>query len=328
MEDINLKFGDIKDFLPKQIIKEFCDNSFNEVELYPVDYSSLIELLSKKHDINKDNFVLTNGVDEGIELIARLFKGDILFFPPSYFEFKDAPRRNGFKFMEINCFDGKGYVLKYKDIDVKNRSLIYLCNPNNPFGLIKKEEILNLCKKTNGIVAIDETYIDFGGESVIEEIKSVKNLLVLRSFSKSYSVAGLRVGYVIGDKELIDKIKSIKLYCNISSVSFNCAKMLLHHEDYFIKLRKAILERKNDFEVFMKENKFNIIHTETNNILIKFDDVNEANNFFNFLKENKVIVNQGDGMSTCGLDNTFIRFSCGREDQMKKVKQIILNYKK
>jgi histidinol-phosphate aminotransferase len=316
--DVNLKLGDIKDPLPEEILNQFCKRAFKEVELYPMTYNSLIEILAKKHNLSPDNFVLINGVDEGIELISRNFKGDILIFTPSYYEFRDAPRRNGFKFTEINCFDGKTYSLKYKDEEVINRSLIFLCNPNNPFGLLSKKEIINLCKKTKGIVAIDETYIDFNGETVIKEFQKVKNLLILRSFSKAQSIAGLRIGY----------IKSIKLYCNVTSVSIECAKIVLENEDYFKKLREDINKRKDDFENFMKERGFDIIHTHTNNIVIKFDKLEEANHFFNFLKENSIIVNQGDGVSTCGLDNNFIRFSCGTNNQMKEVKIVILSYKK
>ncbi len=328
MKEINLKLADIKDHLPKDIIKEFCDNGFDKVELYPMDYSGLIEVLAKKQGVGKENIVLINGVDEGVELLARLFKGDILIFTPSYYEFRDAPKRNGFKFTEINCFDGKGYSLTYKDSDIKNRSLIYLCNPNNPFGLLKKEEILELCRKTKGIVAVDETYINFNGESVLGEFNQVKNLLVLRSFSKGYSVAGLRIGYIVGNKELIYKIKAIKLYCNVNSVAVNCAKVLLTHEDYFVKLRHEIIKRKEEFESFMEKRGFQIIHTHTNNIILKFDSIDSANHFFNFLKENNVITNQGDGLSTCGLDNTFVRFCCGTKDQMEEVKKIILQYKR
>jgi histidinol-phosphate/aromatic aminotransferase/cobyric acid decarboxylase-like protein len=327
MELINLKLGDIKDSLPKDILGEFCKEGFNKVEFYPMDYSELIEILATKHNLRKEDIVLINGVDEGIELISRAFKGDILIFTPSYYEFRDAPKRNGFKFSEIDCFNNFGYSLNYKEEDIKNRSLIFLCNPNNPFGLLSKEEITNLCIRTKGIVAVDETYIDFNGESMVKYLKKLKNLLILRSFSKAYSVAGLRIGYIIGDAELIKKIKAIKLYCNVTSVSVNCAKILLKKEAYFKKLRQDINLRKDNFENFLKNIDFSIIHTHTNNIIIKFRETKEANNFFEFLKQNYILVNQGDGVSACGLDNTFIRFSCGTQEQMQKVKNIIESYK-
>jgi histidinol-phosphate aminotransferase len=327
MNIINLKLGDIKDALPQRIINRLKEKVLKDVNLYPQNYNALILKLAQKHDITPENLVLINGVDEGIELITRVFGQDILIFPPTYFEFFDAPRRNNLKCETINCFDGKEYRLRYKREDVKNRSLIFLCNPNSPFGLLKREEIVRIARKTKGIVAVDETYIDFNGESIINEFKTTPNILCLRSFSKGYSLAGLRIGYIVGEKSLIDKIKQRKLFFNVTSVSVNAAIIVLEEERYFKDLITKVKQRKDKFEDFLKKKGFNVIHTHTNNIIIKFQNINDSNKFYNFLKDNGIVVNQGDGISTYGLDNTFIRFACGTEEQMKKVKKIIEKYR-
>jgi len=327
MEIINLKFGDIKEPLPKKIIERFSKEAFKDVTKYPENYSILVERLAKRHGINPENIVLVNGVDEGIELISRCFGENILFFTPTYYEFQDAPKRNDLKFETINCFDGKEYRLKYKDDDIRNRSLIFLCSPNNPFGLLTKKEITDIAKKTKGIVAVDETYIDFDGESVLNEFENNPNLLVLRSFSKGYSLAGLRIGYIVGDKNLIDVIKKKKLFCNVTSVSVYAAMINLDEEAYFKNLIKRIKEGKNKFEDFLKAKNFNIIHTNNNNIMIKFEYVKDANKLCDFLKNNGIIVNQANGMSTCGLDDTFIRFTYGTDEQMKKVREVFEKYR-
>ena len=324
---INLKLGDIKEELPKKILDRFCKEVFRDVNLEPQNYDVLISRLAQKHRVKPENIVLVNGVDEGIELISRVFGQDILIFLPTYYEFLDAPKRNRLKFKTINCFDGKGYVLKYKESDIKGRSLIFLCNPNNPFGLLAKQEIVEVAKKTNGIVAVDETYIDFNGDSVINEFEKVPNILVLRSFSKGYSLAGLRIGYIVGEKSLIDQLVKRKLMCNVTSVSVNAAMIVLDEEKYFSSLREKVKKIKDGFEDFLRDRGFNVIHTHTNSILIKFSDVKEADSFCNFLKNNEVIVNQGDGVSTCGLDNSFIRFACGTETQMEEVAELIGKYK-
>lgn len=327
MTMINLKFCDIKEPLPKKILDRFCKEVFKDVTLYPQNYDILISRLAQKHRVKPENIVLINGVDEGIELVSRVFGQDILIFSPTYYEFVDAPKRNNLRFEIINCFDGKGYTLKYKESDVKKRSLIFLCNPNNPFGLLTKQEIIDIARKTKGVVAVDETYIDFDGDSVLNEIEKVPNILVLRSFSKGYSLAGLRIGYIVGKKELIDKIIKRKLVCNVTSVSVNAAMIVLDEEKYFKNLVKKIKKKKDDLEDFLRNIGFDIIHTNTNNVVIKFQNISEADRFYNFLKTNGVIVNQDDGISTYGLDNTFIRFVYGTETQMKEVIKIIKRYK-
>lgn len=327
MTMINLKLGDIKEQLPQKILDRFYKEVFKDVTLYPQNYNILISRLAQKHKVKSENIVLINGVDEGIELISRIFGQDILIFSPTYYEFLDAPKRNNLKFETINCFDGKEFTLKYRESDIKNRSLIFLCNPNNPFGLLTKEEIIEVARKIKGIVAVDETYIDFDGNSVLNEFKKVPNILVLRSFSKGYSLAGLRIGYVVGEKNLINKIIKRKLICNVTSVSVNAAMIVLDEEKHFKNLIEKIKKRKDTFEDFLRSKRFNIIHTHTNNIIIKFQNISDANRFYNFLKINEVIVNQGNGISTCGLDNTFIRFACGTETQMKEVTKVIEKYK-
>lgn len=323
---INLKLGHIKNQLPKNILNKFCKEVFKDVNLYPQNYDILISRLAKKHNVTLDNIVLINGVDEGVELIVRVFGKDTLIFSPSYYEFEDAPKRNKLKYEMIDCFDGKKYNLKYKEEDVKNRSLIFLCNPNNPFGLLSKKETVYLANKTKGIVAVDETYIDFNGETVINEFNKTPNILVLRSFSKGYSLAGLRIGYITGQKDLIDKIKERKLYCNVTSVSVYATMIAMDEEKYFKKLIDMIKEKKDNFEEFLKNKGVGVIHTYTNNMIIKFKDKNKACDFYNYLKNNKILVNQGNGMSTCGLDETFIRFVYGTDEEMKKFKGIIEKY--
>ena len=323
---IDLKYGDIKESLPKRILDKFCRNAFRDATLYPKNYDTLISRLAKKHNVRQENIVLTNGVDEGIDLIARVFGKDILLFAPTYYEFLDAPRRNNLKYEMIDCFDENGYSIKYREDDVKNKSLIFLCNPNNPFGLLNKEEIIGIANKTKGIVAVDETYIDFNGESVINEFESVPNLLILRSFSKGYSLAGLRIGYIAGKAGLIEKIRQRKLVCNVSSVSVNAAMIALDEGKYFRNLINKIKKRKDGFEGFLRQEGFGIIHTHTNDIIIKFKNPADANKFCSFLRSKEVIVNQGNGISTCGLDKTFVRFACGTEKQMKDVERIVKKY--
>jgi histidinol-phosphate aminotransferase len=316
---INLKLGNIKEQLPQRIVSDFCEKAFVGVNSYPENYSLLIGKLAKKHKAKPQNIVLTNGVDEAIELIARVFGKSILIFTPTYYEFLDAARRNNLKIKTVDCFHENKYSLKYKDLDIKKSSLIFLCNPNNPFGILTKQEIAKIAGKTRGIVAIDETYIDFNGETAISISKSFRNILVLRSFSKSCSLAGLRIGYIVGEKSLIEKIRQKKLFYNVTSVSVYAAIIALEEKKYFQGLIIKIKKRKDSFEDFLAKKGFNVIHTHTNNIVIKFSGKKAAGKFCSHLKENAVIANQGNGISTCGLDNSFVCFACGTEAQMKQV---------
>ncbi len=317
---IDLRLGDVKEPLPQRILDKFCKRAFENVNLYPQNYDGLVSKLAEKHGLEADNIVLVNGVDEGIELIARVFGQDSLVFTPTYYEFVDAPKRNNLKYKTINCFDGKEYALKYTSEDVRDKTLIFLCNPNNPFGLLSSQEIVALAKQTKGVVAVDETYIGFAGETVLGK---APNILVLRSFSKAFSLAGLRIAYVAGSKTLVDKIKQRKLFFNVSSVSVNAAKIVLEEEKHFKVQTEKIKKRKESVETFLKTKGLNTIHSHTNNTIIKFDNEQKASNFHKTLKENNILANQGNGISTTGLNPTFIRLTCGTEGQMKEVRGVV-----
>ena len=320
---INLKLGDMKEPLPERIVERLKEKIFENAHLYPMDYSKLVNKLAKMHGARPENIVLTAGTDDSIELLGRAFNKDILVFTPSYYEFVDAPKRNGFNYEAKNCFNGRGFDLKYSEEEVKDRSLIFLCNPNNPFGLLSKEEIVALAGNAGGIVAVDETYIDFAGETVIGEIEKHKNIVVMRSFSKSYSLAGMRIAYLAGDESVLEKIRKIKQICSVSSASVNAALAVLEEKPYFRELIARIMKGKAELEGFMEKKGFNIIHTDTNNILIKFPDEKGAGEFFNFLKEKGFLVNQGNGLATCGLDESFIRLNYGREEDMQKFREAV-----
>jgi len=322
MKPINLKLGNIKHSLPERILKKL-KKCFKGVNFYPQNYELLVSELSNKFDVNKKNILLVNGIDGGIDLIAKVFGQNILFFTPTYFEFCEAARRNGRRYKAINSFNGREYKININHPEIKNASLIFLCNPNNPFGLLDKKTILNIAKKTKGIVAIDECYADFSGESVLKHIKNYPNLLVLRSFSKGYSAAGLRLGFILGNKKLINQLRDKKLFYDVSSPSINAALVLLKEEIYFKNLIEEIKKLKNDFEKYLEVKRFNIIKSNTNNIIIKFSSINKANGFYSFLLRNQVIVNQGDGISTVGLNKSWIRLACGTREQMNQLKKII-----
>ncbi len=329
MKKVNLRFCDIKEKLPERILERFRKKVFEEVNLYPKNYDMLIAKLARKHGIKRENIVLTNGVDGGIELLARTFGEKTLVFTPTYYEFFDAPRRNGLKVTAISALHGKSFKPEASGSQLRNSSLIYLCNPNMPLGLLDSKTITSIAKSTRGIVALDETYIDFAGKSAVPLIRKFKNLLVLRGFSKGYALAGLRIGYIIGGKALMEKIRAktgLGIY-PVASVSVNAAAIALGEEGYFDRMRKETIERKERFEKVLKGMGFNVFPTQTNISLIKLPSIRGANRLVRYLEKKGILVNQGDGVSTCGLDRRWIRFACGTEDEMGYVTNIIKKYR-
>lgn len=328
MDVADLRLADVKEPLPEHITERLRREIFQDVNLYPRNYDTLISRLAQRHNAGKDNITLVNGAAEGIDLVARSFGQDTLIFSPTYYEYYNAVRRNGLKSRMINCFDGRGFSLDWSQEDIEGRSLVFLCNPNNPFGILQRDEITGIAEKASGIVAVDETYIDFDGESVVSDMAGSENMLVLRSFSKGYSLAGFRIGYIIAPRRLKEEIERKKVFCNVSSVSVNAAMIALDEEKYFRGVVEKTKKSKGSMEEFMDRMGFGVIHTHTNCIMLKFRTPEEASAFREFLESRGILVNQGGGISICGLDDTFIRMSCGTGEQMEMLRSAVSEYRR
>lgn len=199
------------------------DFSFN---LYPDnDASALRKEISRYTGLKPDNILPGNGSSEMIELIIKTYvdKNEIILsFTPTFSMYSIFSRVYSARFVSIGCnedfsVDIKALTAKAHEIDPK---VIFLCNPNNPTGyLADKNDILYLLDNTDSIVVIDEAYIEFGGNSMVNEISNYKNLIVLRTLSKAFGLASLRLGYMVSNDKIIKLISNVKAPYNLNAVT-------------------------------------------------------------------------------------------------------------
>ena len=172
-------------------------------------------------------------------------------------------------------------------------------------------------------VAVDEAYGDFAGESVIQDVPSCKNLIVLRSFSKGFALAGFRIGYIIAQAETLDNMILESTWFNVAYTSVGAAVAALEHEDHFVEIRASVINERQRFETYLTRAGYKVLPSSINAVLLKFDSEDGAMTFVNALKTKEILVNQGNGASNTGLDNSFVRISIGSPEQMTYVKQAI-----
>jgi histidinol-phosphate aminotransferase len=222
------------------------------------------------------------GSDEIIDLLIRIFcepgKDSIMILEPTYGMYKVAADINDVKSKTVLLNDNfdidPDAVLSSWD---KNIKLIFLCSPNNPTAnLLNKNSIEQLLQKTRSIIIVDEAYIDFVGDdnSCLNLINKYPNLVILRTFSKAWGLAGIRLGYCIADEEIINYLFKIKAPYNISSLTrkaFHDAFSNIGKKDEFVS---SILKEKQF--IIGKLNKLvnveKVFPSDTNYILIKIKD--------------------------------------------------------
>lgn len=322
-QTINLQYTTIKNPLPDFIyegLREYSKNS----NLYQPQPPELVEKLAKKHNLPKEVIYLTAGADEGIQMFALTYGQNAYVFTPTYVVYSDVEEFGG-KLTRLNSVKGTEFIISTDKID--DATLIFLANPNNPSGFTPREKVLELVKNNqHAIVVIDEAYAEFANLSVIDQVKDHPNMAVLRSFSKSYALAGARVGFIVAAPEIIAKVKNKTQWCNVSYLSIGAALVALEHEDYFAKIREDINRRREEFISFLKGKGFSVFPSKINAVLLKFHSEDEATKLVNYLNENDIIVSHGNGNSNIGLDKSFVRIAIGRSEQMEKVKEVISNY--
>ena len=233
--------------------------------------------LVKIFNLKFENFILGNGSNELIDIAARTFceRDENIVSPfPSFVAYYLAAEQLGIK-LKISRL--KDYSLDlddiYKLIDDKTK-IVFISNPNNPTGtFFSNDKIINFIKKVKDgvLVVIDEAYIEYIGKSLVEDINiaDFPNVLIIRTFSKVYGLAGLRVGYGIGHKDLISLMDRVREPFNVNSLSLSAAAAALKDKEYLEKVIAANETEKNYLYGEFKKIGIEFIETGANFILVK-----------------------------------------------------------
>ena len=199
--------------------------------------------------------------------------------------------------------------------------MIFLCSPNNPTGkIIKRETILEIVNRFNGLIIIDEAYIDFAtGVSWIKEIKNYPNVIVTQTLSKAVGLAGIRLGILYASQEIVDVLNKIKPPYNINQLTQLKAIEILSDYDKVIAVTNTIIEQKEVLETALTEISFveKIYPSDANFILIKVDNANER---YNQLVEKGIVIRNRNNDDLC---QNCLRITIGTEEENQKLIQTL-----
>jgi histidinol-phosphate/aromatic aminotransferase/cobyric acid decarboxylase-like protein len=324
-DEINLQYTTIKSPLPEFIYKELKEFS-HRANAYQPQPEELVSILAKKHNLKNENIYLTAGIDEALQMFILKFGTRTTIFTPAYTVYTDV-EIFGNKLTKIPSLKNNEYVIEPRIFS--DATLIILANPNNPCGFSPKEKIIELIEKNkHAMIVIDEAYGEFAPElSMIEYINKYPNLSVLRSFSKDYSMAGNRIGYIVSSSETIQSVKPMCQWANVSYLSIGAAVSALKHEDYFRQIREDINKQREEFAEFLKKQGFTVLPSKINALVVKFETEKQGKNFYDYLLNNNIRTSLGNGNSNVGLDDSFVRISIGTKEQLEILKEVITNFR-
>ncbi len=283
------------------------ENPFNEpYNRYPDPLQNeLKEKISELKNIPAKNIFLGNGSDEPIDLLIRAFcepgVDNIVTINPTYGMYQVAADISGVELRKVslnNNFDLD--VTNILDATNKNTKLIFLCSPNNPTGnSLNKNAILEIVKSFNGIVIIDEAYIDFAPDkSFLSELNRYQNLVILQTFSKAWGMAGIRLGMAFASTEIVDVLNKIKYPYNINILTQQKALELLEQKDKVGNWVKLIIAEREKMAELLKEFPFvvKIYPSDANFLLVKMHD---AKGIYDYLVEKGIIVRDRSNVHLC-----------------------------
>ena len=290
---------------------------------YPDPQQNLVkEALSKMKGISKEQILLGNGSDEVLDLIFRVFceprEDNVIVLPPTYGMYEVLANTNAIELVKIPLVENFQPNVKeiVKGQDAKTK-VLFLCSPNNPTAnSFNASSIETLIKEFNGIVVIDEAYIDFSIEdSWLGRLDEFPNLIVTQTLSKAYGLAAIRLGICYASKEIISILNKIKPPYNVNQLTQDVALQSLLNQEKVKNNITAIISERNQLirDLENVEIVEKVYSSDANFLLVKVDD---ANLRYKQLVKLGIIARNRTTQILC--DNC-LRFTVGTADENKKL---------
>lgn len=296
----------------------------SRMRLYPDPNSDiLVNSLAKRYKVKPSQVFVGVGSDDVISMaFLTFFNSDKpILFPDITYSFYDVwadVYKIPYKTMPLD----DNFRINKTDYFQENGGIIFP-NPNAPTGVYESNEMIEEIVKANknSIVIIDEAYIDFGGESCIGLTEKYDNLLVVQTFSKSRSMAGMRIGYAIGNEKLIKYMNDVKFSINsytMNHVTQVCGAAAVEDEEYFIETIKKITDVRENTKKELKKLGFTFTDSKSNFLFAAHGKV-KAETIFNELKSRKIYVRYWNKPRI----NNYLRISIGTAEEMEKLISVL-----
>ena len=302
----------------------------NKLRFYPsANSTKLKEAIAKYYKVDVSNVFVGNGSDDVLAVAFQSFFNSEkpIAYPDLTYSFYPV-WCSLFGIEYKNYPVGDDFRINPEDYREENGGVV-IPNPNAPTslgeGLDFVEKILDY--NQDSVVIIDEAYVDFGGTSSVPLINKYENLLVTGTFSKSRSLAGLRIGFAIGSKALIDVMEAVKNSYNsytVDSLSIEMGAASIEDDEYFKSTCKKVIETRERVTLELEKLGFDVLDSQTNFIFATHNEHN-MKTLFEYLKTQKVFIRY---FSLPRIEN-YVRITIGTNEEMdiflKKTKEFILN---
>lgn len=282
------------------------DYDVRVLSTYP-QYEELKQKVAAYAGVSTDSVALTPGSDAAIQELARLYVGDgrtALLPVPTFYGYESVLARVRASVIPAYYFEKDGaFHFPVEEVCALMQSekpaAVFLCNPNNPLGCPipddELQQVMDAASASDTLLVVDEAYYEYSGRTVVSELDSHPNLIILRTFSKGFGIPGARVGYAIAAPEIIKKIEALLLPWPIAHTSLFAASTLLDRAGAVAARRQRTVEARETFHAELSQRTRGILYpSETNFLLMRIESSQEI---ARKLKEQGIAVATGEWMS-------------------------------
>lgn len=303
-----------------QALKRAASDPLN---LYPDALcKSLRKAIAKTYRLNQNQIICGNGSDEILRLILSAFlnPGEKVLYPsPSYPLYQTLAQLSDGKTREIPLTDNFDFP-EWKD--EWQGKILFIPNPNSPTGGYFSEDKISLaCEKFKGLVVIDEAYADFAQSSALPLLKKYSNLIVCRTFSKSYSLAGMRLGYAVSSPDIINGFYMVKDSYNVNRLSQVAAQAALEDKAYFKNIVSKVINSRQKLVGELEHLGFKVLPSEANFVFASPPDKN-GKSLYQYLKKKKILVRYWDRPRL----SESVRITVGTEEEITSLVDALKKY--
>jgi len=310
--------------LPEEIIEEILRKAKKlEYSRYPNANSvKLSEIVSYFWGLNRDNIVMGNGSDELIDYLIKAFseKGRrIITTAPSFAMYKIYSIINGSNFAQIPLSQSNFSLNEDKVLEEAKKedsSIVFIAYPNAPTGnYFAEDKIIKIIEKSGCLVVVDEAYYEFGEKTFVPLISQYDNLVILRTFSKAYSLASLRVGYLLSNPEIINEIRKVKAPFNVNTFSQLAAQVVFGNKEILKNgIKKIIEERERVANRINELPPFKAHLSRTNFVLVEVGSKENSDLVYNNLLKQGILV-QTVFDPVFSTSRYFLRITVGNKEE-------------
>lgn len=301
---------------------------------YPDPYcTDLKQTIVAKEGIEESYLLPGNGAAQLITLIARYFHGKkVLIIHPAFSEYESACRNEQCTILH-HVLRAPDWKLEKEVLKQQLRSVdaVFFCHPNNPTGVQYDEAtiewLIGVCKHTKTVLIIDEAFYDFltNPLTYIKHIYQSSYLLVLRSLTKMYSIAGLRLGFLAGQPELLEEVGKSQPHWSMNTIALKAGKVCLNDSQHSKRSREYVETERNRLFTYLGEKDFTYSPSTVNFYLFR-DPLNDSQELFRFLLRKGLVLRHTYNFP--GLEGKWLRAAVKKEEENNMLMEALAEWRR